>query len=210
MVWEDAIRWVKKTGTGDPPECAIFGLGNPGREYAGTRHNVGFDALDILAERHSLRINRNQDHALVAVGSIKGHKVLLAKPLTYMNLSGGSIKALLRRYELSPADMLVIADDLALDVGRIRLKPKGSAGGHNGHKSIISSLGTTEYPRLKIGIGGPRGDQKDYVLSRPSGAEKAEIDDSLKRSVEAIETFIIEGLNAAMNRANSDETGAGD
>lgn len=145
--------------------------------------------------------------ALVAVGSIKGHKVLLAKPLTYMNLSGNSVKGLLKRYGIAPENCLIVADDFALQLGRVRLKPKGSAGGHNGHKSIISALGTTDYPRLKIGIGTPQGNVKDFVLEGFGKDEKPVIEDAIKRSVQACELFITEGLNPAMNFANSENGG---
>ncbi len=161
----------------------------------------------MLGEDHNLRIRRSQDMALVAVGSIKGHKVLLAKPLTYMNLSGNSVKGLLKRYGIEPASCLIVADDFALELGRVRLKPKGSAGGHNGHKSIISALGTTEYPRLKIGIGTPQGHVKDFVLEGFGKDERPVIEDALKRSVQACEAFIVDGLNVAMNLANSQDSG---
>lgn len=161
----------------------------------------------MLGENHNLRIRRSQDMALVAVGSIKGRKVLLAKPLTYMNLSGNAVKGLLKRYGIAPADCLVVADDFALELGRIRMKPKGSAGGHNGHKSIIASLGTSDYPRLKIGIGTPQGHVKDFVLEGFHRDEMPVVQEAIKRAAQACEMFVAEGMDAAMNWANSQDAG---
>lgn len=185
-----------------PPEWLVVGLGNPGGEYRGTRHNVGFEVLDRLAAKHRIKIGRGAHRALLGKGSVAGVEVVLAKPLTYMNLSGQAVAAVARQYGLKPAQILVIADDMALNVGRIRLKPKGGAGGHNGHKSIIQSLGTDEYPRIKVGIGEPTAGGIDHVLSGFERDERPVIDEALSRAVEACEAAIASGVERAMNLIN--------
>lgn len=185
------------------PEWMVVGLGNPGPEYRGTRHNLGFEVIDGLMDTHRIRLDKSRHHARFGVGEIAGHPVLLVKPITFMNLSGRSVAPLARQFSLKPDRILVVADDTDLKPGRVRLKPGGSAGGHNGHKSIIAALGTTEYPRLKIGIGRVhRDDTIDHVLSGFDPEERLVIDIALKRSVEAVEVAVAQGLEAAMNVAN--------
>jgi PTH1 family peptidyl-tRNA hydrolase len=179
----------------------VVGLGNPGPEYRGTRHNVGFDVVERLAERHRLRFTRGRSRALIAEGRIAGVGVLLVKPLTYMNLSGQAVAPLAKTYGIRPERILVVADDLDLRTGRIRLKPKGSAGGHNGHKSLIHSLRSQEYPRLKIGIG-KGGDTIDHVLGKFDRDEAPLIEEAIERSVLGCESVIAEGLERGMNRVN--------
>ncbi|HTL44709.1 MAG TPA: aminoacyl-tRNA hydrolase [Vicinamibacterales bacterium] len=182
----------------------VVGLGNPGRQYAGTRHNVGFDAVDLLAGRHALSWEaapRGID-ALSTRWNLAG--TLVAKPLTFMNRSGEAIVGLLQFYKIEVPDLLVIVDEIQLEAGRIRLRPSGSAGGHNGLKSIIQSLGTDAFPRLRIGIG--RGDAQrdlaDHVLSRVEPAERPVIEEAIGRAADAAELFVAEGIMPAMNRFN--------
>jgi PTH1 family peptidyl-tRNA hydrolase len=186
-----------------PPEWILVGLGNPGPEYRGTRHNVGFDVIDILSERHRIKIDRSKHKARYGLGEIAGHPVLLVKPMTYMNLSGQAVAPFAREHGLKPERVLVVADDLDLDVGRVRLKPKGSAGGHNGHKSLIASLGTQEYPRIKIGIGSvDRSVTIDHVLGPFSPEERDLIRLALARAADGAERVVTQGVEAGMNFVN--------
>lgn len=179
-------------------------MGNPGAEYAHTRHNIGFDVIDILASRHRIRLNLHRDHARYGLGRIADVPVLLAKPMTYMNRSGEAARALLQRYPLEPARLLVIVDDAALPPGKIRVRPSGSDGGHNGLESIIQCLGTQAFPRVRVGIGGPPpGQMVEYVLSRFSPQEQPIIEEALQRAADAVEVAIAEGVQAAMNRFNA-------
>lgn len=184
----------------------IVGLGNPGKEYQETRHNVGFRVVELLAQRHGIELRRQRHQAVFGEGRIAGVSVLLAKPLTYMNLSGAAVAALARYHNVTPADILVICDDVALPVGRLRLRGQGSAGGHNGLRSIIDALGTTRFPRLRIGVGAPDGRPLvDHVLGRFDRAEAEAIAVTLAEAADAVETFLRDGLEAAMNRYNAGE-----
>lgn len=195
--------WFRKTRD-LPPEWIVLGLGNPGAEYAHTRHNIGFDVIDILASRHRVRLNLHRDHARYGLGRIADVPVLLAKPMTYMNRSGEAARALLQRYPLEPARLLVIVDDVALPPGKIRVRPSGSDGGHNGLESIIQCLGTQAFPRVRVGIGSPPpGQMVEYVLSRFSPQEQPIIEEALQRAADAVEVAIAEGVQAAMNRFNA-------
>lgn len=186
-----------------PPEWMIVGLGNPGPEYRGTRHNVGFDLLDLIAEKHRIRLDKAKHQARYGIGKVGDAVVLLVKPLTYMNHSGHAVAPLAKEHNIDPGHILVLADDKDLTVGRVRLKPKGSAGGHNGHKSVIASLGTEEYPRLKIGIGSPQpGRLVDHVLGGFSTEERQTVRESLERALKGIETLADRGIEAAMNVVN--------
>jgi len=184
---------------------AIIGLGNPGREYAGTRHNVGFDAVTALADKYDLRIKDRKFKALVSDGIIEGQRIILVHPQTYMNLSGESVKAVADYYRLEPEDLIIVCDDINLDIGRLRIRKKGSAGGHNGLKSIISELGTDAFPRIRIGVGGkPEGwDLAKHVLGRFSEDDDKIIRDMLKEAAGALETWLKDGIDMAMNRYNS-------
>jgi PTH1 family peptidyl-tRNA hydrolase len=183
----------------------IVGLGNPGRKYAGTRHNVGFDALDVLAERQRLEWESGPADALIAKWRMAG--ALLAKPLTFMNLSGHPVGELLRFFKIDPGDLLVIVDDVALDLGRLRARPSGSAGGHNGLKSLIGQLGSDTFARLRVGVG--RGDARrdlaDHVLAKFEPEERPIIAEAAGRAADAAELFITEGIGAVMNRFNRKE-----
>ncbi len=181
----------------------IVGLGNPGSKYARTRHNIGFQIVNRLAELHDFSSTHRCD-SIIGEGQIQKNKVILAQPLTYMNKSGRAVKCLVRKYNLNLEDLLIIYDDLNLETGRIRLRPSGSSGGHNGIKSIINRLSSSEFPRLKIGIGRPEPgyDVADYVLQRFKPDEKEIIDKAIKDAVKATETFITSGPEETMNKFN--------
>ncbi len=182
----------------------IVGLGNPGVAYAANRHNIGFQSVDRLAEAHGLRFDKLQHKARVAIGTLVDHHTVLAKPLTYMNLSGQAVVPLLRFYKVSLPDLLVLYDDLDLPLGTIRLRPSGGSGGHKGMQSIIEQLGSEDFPRLRIGIGRPPSgwDPADYVLSNFTPAEQSLLPGLYERIVAAAETWLREGITVAMNRFN--------
>ena len=183
----------------------IAGLGNPTLQYEGTRHNVGFDVIDMLADRYNISVDGRKGRALIGKGMIGGQKVLLVKPQTYMNLSGESLRELVNYYKIDEEhELLVIYDDISLDVGQLRIRKKGSAGGHNGIKNIIAHLGTQEFPRIKVGVGDkpPRMDLADYVLSRFSKEDREKMEQAFKDAAEAVEVMIAEGPDAAMNQFN--------
>ena len=180
---------------------AIVGLGNPGREYAGTRHNIGFDVLDEVARRWNVQLRPWKSVADLAVAGGRG--AVLVEPQTFMNLSGDAVSRVSAFHKVEPADILIVADEVQLPLGRLRLRRSGSAGGHNGLKSIIQHIGT-EFPRLRIGVGrgDPAWDLADHVLSRFSRDERDSVDDAVKRAADAVEAFVADGLDAAMNRFN--------
>jgi PTH1 family peptidyl-tRNA hydrolase len=177
----------------------LVGLGNPGREYRETRHNVGFMILDRLAarERSAFRVEKSWKAEVTRAGDL-----LLCKPLTYMNLSGQSVRPLCQFYRVEPAQMLVVLDDMALPLGKLRIRPDGSAGGHNGLKSIIEHFGTPAIPRLRVGIGSAERDAVDHVLGRFTLEEQAPLEQSLARALEAIDCVRKQGLATAMNIYN--------
>jgi PTH1 family peptidyl-tRNA hydrolase len=183
----------------------IVGLGNPGRRYRGTRHNVGWEVVARLAARAGIRVNQDEGFAEVGSGAIGTKRILLARPYTYMNVSGAAVGDLRRRHHLRSEDILIIVDDIDLPLGRLRLRPGGSAGGHNGLKSVIEALGTTEFPRLRVGIGRPPAgvDPADFVLTRFGPDEAPAVDESLERAADAVEAAVTLGLPAAMNRFNA-------
>ncbi len=186
-----------------PPVLLVLGLGNPGAQYRHTRHNVGFDLVDKLAAKNKFKVDRSQHRALTGIGQVKGCTVVLAKPLTFMNLSGQSAAPLLKHFSLKPDQMIVVADDLDLPLGKTRMRLQGSAGGHNGHKSLIHTLGTQEYPRLKIGIGKSDDPTTDHVLGRFTPEERVSVESALDRCIAVIETWLDQGAEAAMLRANT-------
>jgi PTH1 family peptidyl-tRNA hydrolase len=183
----------------------IVGLGNPGRRYRGTRHNVGWEVIARLADRAGIRVSEDEGFAEVGRGTIGGRRVLLARPFTYMNVSGEAVRDLRRQHRLRPEDIYVIVDDIDLPLGRLRLRAGGSAGGHNGLKSVIEALGTTEFPRLRVGIGRPPEgiDPAEFVLTRFSSEETPVARASIERAAEAVELAVTDGLAAAMNRFNA-------
>ena len=185
----------------------VVGLGNPGRKYAGTRHNVGFEVADLLAERHRLEWESAPAEALMA--KWRAASVLVAKPLTFVNLSGVAIGELLRFYKIEIPDLLVVVDDTNLDLGRLRARPSGSAGGHNGLKSVISALGTEEFARLRVGVGrgNDRRDLADHVLAMFDPEERTSVAEATARAADAAELFVTEDIVAVMNRFNRKEDG---
>lgn len=183
----------------------IVGLGNPTKEYEGTRHNVGFAVIDAIADKYNISVTERKGRAFCGKGIIEGQKVLLAKPQTYMNLSGESVRSLIDFYKIDEEEeLLVIYDDISLDVGQIRIRKKGSAGGHNGIKNIIAHLGTTIFQRIKVGVGEkPKEyDLADYVLGHFSKEEKADMEDGYKRVIEAVELILRGDIDSAMNQFN--------
>ena len=187
-------------------EWLVVGLGNPGEKYARTRHNMGFLTLDLLAEREHVKIDRIKFKATTAQASLGGARCLLLKPQTYMNLSGEAVREAAQFYKIPADHVLVIYDDVSLPVGKIRVRPSGSAGGHNGIKNIIAHLGTDQFPRVKIGTGAPGrdGDMIDWVIGEPSQADKKVLLESFKRAIDAAECIIENGgdCQKAMNRFN--------
>ena len=180
----------------------IVGLGNPEEKYNNTRHNIGFEAVDYIADKYNIDINRKKFKGVYGEGFIGNEKVILMKPTTYMNLSGECIREVIDFYKLSNEDILVIYDDISLDLGKIRIRRKGSAGGHNGIKSIIAHVGSDEFSRIKIGVGQPKGDLVNYVLGKFSKEEKEVLEEVLEVSKLATDTIIREDINSAMNKYN--------
>ena len=188
-----------------PVAWLVVGLGNPGDKYEGTRHNAGFLVADELGERGNFPIQRLRFKALTNTAAIGGAGVLVMKPTTYMNLSGEAVGEAARFYKLAPDHVLVISDDVDLPLGKLRIRTGGSAGGHNGLKSIIQHLGTDQFPRLKVGVGGkphPDYDMGDWVLGKFQGEDKKVMDDAVSRAADAVECFLKDGPQKAMNRFN--------
>lgn len=183
----------------------IVGLGNPGREYRNTRHNIGFDVIDVIAGQEHIDVAEKKHKALIGKGMIAGQKVILAKPQTYMNLSGESVRSLLDYYKVDETEeLIVISDDISLSPGQLRIRKKGSAGGHNGLKNIIAHLGHDNFQRIKMGVGEkPKGyDLADYVLGHFDKAERELMDDAAKRAADAVRLMLTEGADTAMNQYN--------
>jgi PTH1 family peptidyl-tRNA hydrolase len=192
----------------------VVGLGNPGSEYERTRHNIGWEVVDrltvrlgwIARESEFNRLARAKFHGLVIDGMSGHEKLVLLKPTTFMNLSGKSVQSAMSFYQLTPANVMIVLDDLALPCGKLRIRPNGSSGGHNGLKDIERVLGSNEYPRLRIGIDPPTPPMtgKDYVLGKFSPEQRLKIDPAVDRAVNAIKTWIEDGITAAMNRFNAE------
>lgn len=182
----------------------IAGLGNPGSQYAATRHNIGFDIITHISDEFHIPMDFKKHRALCGKGYIEGRKVILAQPQTFMNLSGESIRELIDYYKIGLDELIIIYDDISLDPGRLRIRKKGSAGGHNGIKSIIQQLGTQEFPRIKVGVGDkPKNwDLADYVLSRFSKQENEVIREALSEASRAVRVMVTDGIDKAMNEFN--------
>ena len=182
----------------------IAGLGNPGEKYDNTRHNAGFLTIDALASKYNIDVREKAHKALIGKGVIEGQKVILAKPQTYMNVSGESIRALVDYYKIAQEELIIIFDDISLEPGQLRIRKKGSAGGHNGIKSIIAHLGTQEFTRIKVGVGEkpPKMDLADYVLSRFPKDERVLMEEAFERAGEAAVCMMNDTMEHAMNQFN--------
>ena len=207
MGWKDLFRslWIKDTEM-EKYMFLIVGLGNPGKQYEHTRHNIGFDVMDALAEKYNISISEKKHKALCGKGVIEGEKVLLVKPQTYMNLSGESIAEILNYYKLdAEEDFLVVFDDISLAPGNIRIRKKGSAGGHNGIKNIIAMTGTQNFKRIKVGVGEkPKGwDLADYVLGRFSDEDRKKVNDAIEDAIGAVSMILRGETDQAMNCYNA-------
>lgn len=185
----------------------IVGLGNLERKYEGTRHNVGFEAIDAISKKFGIDVNHKEHKGIVGKGIINGHKVILVKPQTYMNLSGECVFELTEYYDVDPTqELVVISDDVSLSTGNIRVRKKGSAGGHNGLKSIIGLLDTNEFPRIRVGVGEcEHGDMVAHVLGRYNEEDRERVDSSFDKVIGALELFLDGDLDAAMNKYNVKE-----
>lgn len=185
------------------PTVLVVGLGNPGAAYRGTRHNVGFEVVEACAKLAKTELGTMRHRAQVGFATVGSTSVAFVKPLTFMNLSGESVQQIARHYHVPPASVLVVADDLDLPVGKVRMRGEGSSGGHNGHKSVAHSLGTTAYPRIKIGIG--KGDDQtiDHVLSRFAPDERTKVDSAVAVAVKAVFAWLTEGQDEAIRIANA-------
>lgn len=180
----------------------IVGLGNPGKQHENTRHNVGFDVIDIISKEYNIPVNREKFKGIYGEGIILGERVILLKPKTFMNLSGESIREIVNFYKIDISNIIVICDDISLDTGRLRIRPKGSSGGHNGIKSVISSLATEEFLRVKIGVGHPQFDLIPHVLGRFSKEDRKVVEEAMAAAVSSVETIIGSGIEEAMNKYN--------
>lgn len=203
---QDWLRlFVSKKESSGTRMKLIVGLGNPGREYELTRHNIGFMAIDELAKRWNISLNEQKFKGVFGAGFVNGEKVILLKPLTYMNLSGESIRPLMDYYKIDVEDFVVLYDDLDIPVGKLRLRMKGSAGGHNGVKSTISHLGTQEFQRIRMGIGRPKNGMKvvDYVLGRFTSEEIPDVNHSIEKAADACEEWLNKPFLQIMNTFNS-------
>ncbi len=200
-----SLRWLLRHGALETAQGIklIVGLGNPGTRYAHNRHNVGFMIVAQFAHLHSFDFKRKKFNAQIADGAIAGVRVLIAKPQAYMNASGEAVSKLFRYYKVEPHDLLVVYDDLDLPVGKIRLRADGSSGGHHGMESIIARIGTTDFPRMRIGIGRPNPDADiDHVLSDFAEEERVVMDETVERAVEVVEMWLEQGIVVSMNKFN--------
>jgi len=187
-----------------PPEFLVVGLGNPGEEYRLTPHNLGFLVVDRLAETNSIRVSRKENMSLVGLGTVAGKAAALAQPQTFMNVNGPAVKGLLERYDLKPDRLIVVYDELALPWGELRVRKNGSSAGHNGIKTLLSSLGTDEFARVRMGIhpGPNRGDAAKFVLAQFRRAQMQEVEEMVIRAAEAIESIIADGAEKAIAKYN--------
>jgi PTH1 family peptidyl-tRNA hydrolase len=184
----------------------IVGLGNPGAEYERTRHNVGWQVIDAFAKKFRIAVARHEKSALTGTGRVAGGSVLVAKPLTYMNLSGDAVRLLVNAYAESTTELMVVYDDIDLPLGKLRIRPNGSSGTHNGVRSIIAELATENFPRLRVGIGSPETRLRDYVLDEFTAEEQPVVDRAIGRAVDALVLFCRDDLRRAMNEFNREFT----
>lgn len=189
---------------GTPADLLVVGLGNPGDEYRGSRHNLGAEVVELLAKRHGGHLRKRKERALVDEVSIDGRRVALAIPLTYVNDSGHAVGALVRRFGVDPEQLVVVHDELDLAVAELKLKSGGGLAGHNGLRSIVAHLHTQDFQRVRIGVGKPVSKERgaDHVLNRFSKRERAEVDVTVEQAADAVETIVRDGVDAAMNRFN--------
>ena len=180
----------------------IVGLGNPGRVYVNNRHNVGFRCINYFARAHRIPIRERRARARLGIGEVAGKRVVLAKTRTYMNLSGQAVSRLVRHFTVPLEDLVVICDDLDLPLGKVRIRERGGSGGHKGMESIIDSLGSQDFPRIRVGIGRPDGDEISYVLSDFTAGEREVVKEAVAKVAEALHCILTEGIEAAMNRYN--------
>ena len=182
----------------------VVGLGNPGEEYENTPHNLGFRVIDLLAERNSIHVNRKDSKSLTGVGEVAGKPVILAKPQTYMNLSGTSVEPLMVKHSLTPADLILVYDELDLPLGELKIKPRGSAAGHHGPESVIDRLGTTDFVRVRLGInpGYKLRDGVEYLLSPIKRSEREQAEELIGRGADAVASIIAEGVEKSMTKFN--------
>ena len=182
----------------------IVGLGNPENEYANTRHNMGFDTINKLAEKNNIEVNKNKFKGLYGTGIIHNQKVILLKPQTYMNLSGESVKEIVDFYNINPEEIIVIYDDIDIEKGKIKIRKKGGPGSHNGMKSVIQQLNTNDFTRVRVGIGQPqfKNDMINYVIGKVPKEEQEILQQGVKKAAEAVEEIIKNGIDAAMNKFN--------
>jgi PTH1 family peptidyl-tRNA hydrolase len=204
MEWKNLMKLLKPPDAAGGGRALVACLGNPGREYKGTRHNAGFEVADRLEKAHGIEIRKAKRKSVVGEGSIAGKKVIFAKPQTYMNLSGEALVELMGFYKIALSDLLVVCDDASIPPGEIRIRKKGSAGGHNGLKNIIAHLGTDEFCRLRVGIGEkpPGWDMADYVLGSFKKDELPDAEEGFDKAAKAVEAFLASGADAAMNQYN--------
>ena len=197
-------RFRKNKDEGEKIMKVIVGLGNPDRKYEGTRHNIGFAAIDYLEDKYKIPVTTKKHKGMIGSGYMEGEKVLFVKPYTYMNLSGECLRSVMDFYKLEPEDFIVIYDDINLEVGQLRIRKKGSAGGHNGIKSIISHLGSQEFPRIRIGVGEkPKEyDLADYVLGHFTKEELKIYDEAMPKIAGAVELMVWDKISEAMNQYN--------
>ena len=182
----------------------IVGLGNPEKEYANTRHNMGFDTINKLAEKNNIEVNKNKFDGLYGTGIIQGKKVILLKPQTYMNLSGESVREIVDFYNIEPQNIIVIYDDIDIEKGHIKIRKKGGAGSHNGMKSVVQELGTTDFARIRVGIGQPeyKNNMINYVIGKVPEEEQKVLQEGVTKAAEAIEEILKNGIDIAMNKFN--------
>jgi peptidyl-tRNA hydrolase, PTH1 family len=196
------VRLRPRRGT--PADLLVVGLGNPGDEYRGSRHNLGAEVVELLAKRHGGRLRKRKERALVDEVTIDGRRVALAIPLTYVNDSGHAVGALVRRFGVDPEQLVVVHDELDLPVAELKVKSGGGLAGHNGLRSIVAHLHTQGFRRVRIGVGKPVSKERgaDHVLNRFSKRERAEVDVTVEQAADAVETIVLDGVDAAMNRFN--------